>query len=127
MGRGQQRRDKRPDIVGHARATQRCLRRDESIHLRYVAQRPSAEIRFDSAWRDDIHGYFALTKFLREIAREHLDRTLYGSVYGKAGQSDPRKAARQVHDSATIGDDRQEVLRQEDALSQLRRPLIVHT
>jgi len=37
---------------------------------------PFAEIRFDSAGRDDIHGYFALAKFLREIAREHLDCTL---------------------------------------------------
>jgi len=37
---------------------------------------PPPEIRFDSAGRHDIHGYFALTKFLRQIAREHLDRTL---------------------------------------------------
>src|SRR5260221_3777557 len=93
MGRGQQRRDNRSDIVGHPGAPQSCLRRDESIHLRYVAQRPSAEISFDSAGRDDIHGYVALTQFLREIAREHLDRTLQGSIYGKARQSDPRKAA----------------------------------
>ena len=76
MGWGQQRRDNRPDIVGHPSAPQSCLRRDESIHFGYVAQRPSAEIRFDPAWRDNIHGNFALAKFLREIAREHLDRTL---------------------------------------------------
>jgi hypothetical protein len=38
MGRGQQRRDNRPDIVGHPNAPQSCLRRDESIHFGYVAQ-----------------------------------------------------------------------------------------
>ena len=80
MGRGQQGRDNGPDIVGQPGAPQSRLRRDESIHLRYVAQRPAAEIRFDSAGRDDIHGDLALAKFLREIAREHLDRTLQRSV-----------------------------------------------
>ena len=69
---------------------------------------------FDSAVRDDIHGYFALTKFLREIAREHLDSTLQGAIYGKAGQSNPCKAARQVHDATAIGDDRQKLLRQQE-------------
>src|SRR5258706_14060836 len=51
-----QRRDDAADVIGLAHATQRGLRGEEPVELRIVAHHAVAEIGFDRAGTDHIHG-----------------------------------------------------------------------
>lgn len=83
------------------------------LHLRIVAQSSVVEVGRDRAGRHGAGRDPARTELRDETAGEYLDAALHHGIGAAAGQRHACEAARQVHDAAAVGDQRQHLLRQE--------------
>ena len=111
---GQQRGDGGADVVGQAGPAERGDAGDEGVDLLVVAHRAAAEIGFDRAGGDRVDRDAARPELLGEVARQHFDRALHRRIGRIAGQGEAREAARDIHDPAAVGDQRQQRLGEEE-------------
>src|SRR5690606_17805337 len=102
------------DVVGQADTPQRGIAGDESIDLLVVAYDAATEIGLDGAWCQDVHANAVRAQFLGLVAGQYLHRPLHGGVGGIAGQGETCQAAGDVDDAATVGQQRQQALGQEE-------------
>src|SRR5580698_2264893 len=107
------RRDHGSNIVRHSGTPQRSHLRYTLINFGIVAYHAVAEVGLNRARCDHIRGDSAWAEFFGQIAGQHFDRTLRGSVRGTAGQRKTRESRRDIYDPASIVHQWQELLRQE--------------
>ena len=62
----------------------------------------------------DVDGDAARAQFLRHVLGQHLHRAFHRRIRGVARQREARQPGRHVDDAAAIGDQRQQLLRQEE-------------
>ncbi|MNV65079.1 hypothetical protein D3C71_1577550 [compost metagenome] len=84
------------------------------VHLRVVAHRTAAEVGGDRTRGDGVDADAARAQFLGEIAREHFHAPLHHRVRGIAREAEACQARRGIDDAPAVGDQGQQLLRQEE-------------
>lgn len=106
-------RDDAADVIGYADAAQGSLC-GEKLTQAGMAQGVFCEVGFDGTGSNGVRGDAASTEFFRQIAGEDFDGTFHGGICSVTRNGEACEASGGVHDAATIGEQGQELLREEE-------------